>query len=56
MLDVTQGEGATMLRSDTETTTSAIRRLRSRGLVLPGRGVISRELRRARGSRQRRDG
>ena len=40
MLDVTQGELATMLRSDTETTTSAIQRLRSRGLVLPGRGVI----------------
>ena len=40
MLDISQGELATMLRTDTESTGGAIKRLRSRGLVLPGRGVI----------------
>jgi CRP-like cAMP-binding protein len=37
MLDVTQGELAETLRVDPETMSGAIKRLRARGLVLPGR-------------------
>ena len=37
MLDVTQGELAGMLRVDPESMSGAIKRLRARGLVLPGR-------------------
>jgi DNA-binding MarR family transcriptional regulator len=37
MLDVTQGELSTLLRVDPETTGGAIKRLRARGLVVPGR-------------------
>jgi CRP-like cAMP-binding protein len=37
LLDVTQGELSTLLRADPEATGSAIKRLRARGLVLPGR-------------------
>jgi CRP/FNR family transcriptional regulator, cyclic AMP receptor protein len=37
LLDVTQGELSTLLRADPETTGGAIKRLRARGLVLPGR-------------------
>jgi CRP/FNR family transcriptional regulator, cyclic AMP receptor protein len=37
MLDVTQGELAGMLRVDAESMNGAIKRLRARGLVLPGR-------------------
>ena len=37
MVDVTQGELSTLLRADPETTGGAIKRLRARGLVVPGR-------------------
>jgi CRP/FNR family transcriptional regulator, cyclic AMP receptor protein len=37
MVDVTQGELATLLRADPEVTGGAIKRLRARGLVVPGR-------------------
>ena len=37
MIDVTQGELSTLLRADPETTGGAIKRLRARGLVVPGR-------------------
>ena len=37
MVDVTQGELATLLRADPEATGGAIKRLRARGLVVPGR-------------------
>jgi CRP-like cAMP-binding protein len=37
MLDVTQGELSTLVRADPEATSGAIKRLRSKGLVLPGR-------------------
>ena len=37
MVDVTQGELSTLLRTDPETTGGAIKRLRARGLVVPGR-------------------
>jgi CRP-like cAMP-binding protein len=37
MLDVAQGDLAGMLRVDPESISGAIKRLRARGLVLPGR-------------------